>query len=357
MFSKLYQGELRKLIRPKALFILAAIIIVFLIVYGISYDFMIDTAQSEDTGQVEDNQDMMDLYGEKYQKKVYDEEMVQNLIVETNFMIENFESQDEDLLARMDYDKLYEMKAYIKALEYIQQNELYEKELEIFSQDALFGGESSAEGFMQGFISMLLSVLLVYGVVLGCISYSEEMDFGTLRMVFMRPITRNKLTSAKLLSLLTVIAAVFLMSTLLAYLYALLRYGNSSEHILIVVFNAMSVFKATKSLALFINISFALLRLFATVILGFALGTVLRKKTLAIIIGVIINIEIVATLLSFLKMGRFLFTTSSDLYLYFGVTSLIPAGGDFFLALGMLIAYLGAFLAATYISFNKRDIA
>ena len=357
MFTKLYQGELKKLIRPKALFILAAIIIIFLIIYGISYDFMVEVAQS---GEIEDVQDgsIIDIFGARYQKQIYDESTVEGLIQIAENRIENLQTQrQDDILSRLDYDALYEEKSYLKALQYIQDKELYGVEIEIFSPNALFGVERSAQGFMQGFVSMLLSILLIYGVVLGSISYAEEMDQGTLKMLFMRPITRNKVTSAKLLALFSVMGGVFLLSILLAYSYALIRYGIGGGHSLIIVFNAMSVFKSTGGLALFITIMFSLLQVYAMAILGFALGTVIRKRTLAIIIGVILNLGIVSTLLSFLKLGRYLFTTSSNLGIYFGVTSIIPAGGNFFLATVLLVVYLAIFLAATYISFNKRDIA
>src|SRR5690554_3067816 len=185
MFTNLYLGEIKKLVRPKGLLILAAIIIVFLIIYGIAYDFMVDISQNN--GEINtQEQEPIGIFGSMYKKKVYDQESVQTLIFQTQTIIKELEqSQDnDDILSRLDYDRLYEMKGYLKALEHIEQNELYNQEIEIFSPNALFGVERSAEGFMQGFITMLLSIMLIYGVVLGSVSYAQEMDEGTLKMVF-----------------------------------------------------------------------------------------------------------------------------------------------------------------------------
>lgn len=358
MFGNIYLGELKKLIRPKGLIILAAIIILFLVLYGVTYDFMVQVSKDMETP--EQGQEPFDVFGSVYQKQVYTPEIVQTHIAGTKLLIkEAKEAQDnDDILSRLNYDQMYELEGYLKALEYIQENELYGQEIEIYSPNALFQTQLSAQAFLGGFVNTLLSILLIYGVVLGCISYAEEMDSGTLKMIFMRPVTRNKLTTAKLLALFTITGGVFLISILLAHIYGVIRYGASIDtHALLIVFNAQKVFMGTNSLALFIVIFASLIQLLAMVILGFTLGVLIRKKTVSIIIGVIINMGILTTILSLLKIGRFLFISSSNLGIYFGVTSLVPAGGNFFLALGLLIGYLALFLAATYVSFNKRDIA
>lgn len=144
---------------------------------------------------------------------------------------------------------------------------------------------------------------------------------------------------------------------IISLIYGLIKYSPASDESVLVVFNAMSVFKGTYGLMLFLNICFGLVKAFAIVLFAFALATVTKNRIIAIIFGVLLNIGIVAQLLSLLKIGRFLFTTSSDFSIYFGVTSYIPAGGNFFIALPVLIVYLAVFLVSTYMIFNKRDIA
>jgi ABC-type transport system involved in multi-copper enzyme maturation permease subunit len=73
--------------------------------------------------------------------------------------------------------------------------------------------------------------------------------------------------------------------------------------------------------------------------------------------GIVLNLGILSSILSLLGIGRFLFTTNANLGIYFGITSSIPMGGNFFLALSLLLAYLAVMLAGTYIVFNKKDIA
>ena len=42
MFNKLYLGEIKKLIRPKTLIILSIIMVLFLLLYAIGYEFLVD---------------------------------------------------------------------------------------------------------------------------------------------------------------------------------------------------------------------------------------------------------------------------------------------------------------------------
>ena len=364
MFGKLYIGEMKKILRPKTMIILSIILVFFLIIYAIAYNFQFGMTTSETTENIANAEEMeennFDIFGASYNAHTYTEGEVLSLIEATKSAIEETDEiqSGNSLLSRVNMDMKYQQESYLKALEYIRDNNLYGKEIELYSPSSVFKGDS-AEGFMSSFFMSILSIMMIFAIVVGAGSYTNEIKNGTLKMLFMRPITRNKLTTAKLLAMLSVLAGITLISVLISYLYGLVRYGaaDSQNLIVIYVFNAMSAFQGTKGLGLFFTIIFGLIQIFAIAIFSYALGTLLKNKAASIILGIVVESGIIALILTLMKMGRFLFTTSYSLGLYFGITYAIPAGGNFFIALPVFIAYISLFLAGTYLIINKRDLA
>lgn len=356
MFNKLYLGEIKKLIRPKTLIILSIIMVLFLLLYAIGYEFLVDFDVNI---EIESEDEDLGLFTNfRYAKRKYTEEQMDALLSAANEYLKS--AQESVNKSRLFYmtgiDPVYEAKGYIKALEYIKKNKLYNEEITIYSNLNLFS-DKSAEGFMKGSFSILLTIMMMYAVVVGAGSYAHEMRTGTLKMMFMRPITKNKLTTAKLLAALTMVTALLLGITGISYLYGLVRFGPDSGQKIVVVFNASKAFVANNGLLLFMNIMFGLLQACAMCVFAFALGTITRNRIFALSMGIVLNLGILSSILSLLGIGRFLFTTNANLGIYFGITSSIPMGGNFFLALSLLLAYLAVMLAGTYIVFNKKDIA
>ncbi len=378
MFRQLYFGELKKLARPKSLITLGIIMTVLLVFYAIGYNVIIEMGESFSDQTAEEAEPLGDdeltdgneiifetpgmqigiddiMYGRGVVN--VNEEEIDALIAGQKAEIKHLEEMNTgDFLRNLGYDPIYEAKSYLKAYEHIKTNKLYGRDIEIYSQTAVFS-QKSAEAFAQGFYGLLLTVIIIYGIVIGAGSFSSEMKNGTLKMLFMRPITRNKLTTAKIISLFTMVGLILLGGTLISYLYGIIKYGVAAATKGLIVFNAMSVFEGTKGLIFFMNIMFGLLQAFALCLFAFAFGTVTKNRVLAIITCILTYLGLISGILSLFKLGRFLFTTNANLGLYFGVTAEIPAGGNFFIALPFFIAYVSIFLAASYIVFNKRDIA
>lgn len=363
MFNKLYIGELKKLLRPKTLIALSIIMIATLLIFAISYNVIIneleDTTEEAVTAQeTEDAQESLEALFSSgaYGKRVYSAEEMPDLIQGARQALNEAEASRNKNFLRSNLDPIYEAKSYLKALEYIKDHNVYGEEIEIYSSMAVFSSKS-AENFMQAFFGLLLSIMGIYGIVIGAGSYAGEMKNGTLKMLFMRPITRNKLTTAKLLALLSMLTGLLIIGVVVSYLYGLIRFGASPSAKVLFVFNAMGAFIGTSGLGLVFNIFFGILQALAFCIFAFAMGTITKNKTFSLIVCLIVQLGLFSLIFSLLKMGRFLFSSASSLGSYIGVTYAIPAGGNFFIALPMFLGYLAIFILSTYIIFNKRDIA
>ncbi|MFW5780713.1 MAG: ABC transporter permease [Bacillota bacterium] len=367
MFNKLYQGEIKKILRPKTMIFLAFVLIAFLIIYAITYNISTDYTEPMEQPPAEASNEyqineiaegQINQYDILYGNTIFTEENIDEYI---SVATEELERQTNEIKAnkfyyRMTNDPIFQQKGLVAALEHIKENELYGEEIQVYGPGGLFE-DKTAQDFMYGFFTLLMTIILIYGVVIGASSYAGEMQSGSLKMMFMRPITRNKLTTAKILALFTVITIIMALGSIMALIYGAIKYSFAPNESILVVFNAMAAFMGTNGLMLFLNMVFGLVEAFAMILFAFALATITKNRIVPIIFGVLLNIGIIAMLLSLLKIGRFLFTTNIDFSIFFGVSSAVPPGGNFFITIGMFAAYITLFLASSYIVFNKRDIA
>lgn len=360
MFNRLYLGEVKKLLRPRTLIVLAIVIVLFLTIYAITYEKMIEfseTALPHTEGEAPEIEEIIESSFHQNTITVSAENIDEMIAVARQALIDVEEDAKADSrYLRSPVDAVYQVKAGLKALEYIKKHEIYGEEIVLYSNMNIFS-DKSAEGFMKSMFEILLTVMIFYGIIIGAGSYAQEMKTGTLKMLFMRPITPTKLTSAKLLAMFTMATAILLVVSLLAYFYGLIRFGAASTQRILVVFNASGAFMSTKSLMLFASMMFGVLQVFSFTAFSFAVGSLTRNRVLATILGIIIHTGLPAMLLQFLKMGRFLFTTSMGFGGFFGISGAVPAGSNFFIALPVYLAYMALFIVPTYIIINKRDLA
>ena len=73
--------------------------------------------------------------------------------------------------------------------------------------------------------SMLISIISIYGVVVAARAYSTEFRAGTIKILMVRPITRNQLTTAKLCAVVTNVTFVYIVVSMITLLTSF-RYGR-----------------------------------------------------------------------------------------------------------------------------------
>ena len=391
-FLRAYLGEFRKLIRPRGLIILAVIFVIFFIFFAIIYNINFETLYDNILGALEES-GMMDGQGSivyvdgEFKHKVdegiyiseaeYAEEY--GYINCDYFTLANADNVDtiiEELKEYRDYYKAnsdsdrfgdYEQQAAlltgsIKILEYMKANNLYGVEVD-GNRGGMFSGVSlffmgSAEGFTQAYFEAVIAILLIYGVVVAAGLYADEYSKGTIKLVMLRPVSRNTMTTAKLLALFSYLSAILFSATFIAFIYGIIKFGSNSTDTLLVLFNNRSVFKSTVGGKAMLEMFLQLIELFASVSFAYMLGTVMRKKTGAIVLSFVILAGIVSAIFSAFGVGieRFLFSTNTDLTRYFGLPYNMSVKDNFFIALPVLVGYLAAILAALYLTVEKRDV-
>jgi len=187
--------------------------------------------------------------------------------------------------------------------------------------------------------------------------FADEYRNGTIKLLMMRPITRNQLTTAKLLAAYSVVLAYLGITSLIAYAYGAIAFKNKSLEVVYQVFNAQSVIKTTIGGAMFANMMFSAIKLLTLITASFTIGTLLKKKTAGIILSFIILFGIVSTIFSSFDFQIITLSANYSLNQYFSFGHNYMQYGNFFVSLAVLAVYWATMLVSTYLVVGKRDIA
>jgi len=380
MFGRLYLGELKKLVRPKGLIVVGIICLIFFILFAVVYNINFDAIQEEILDKIEDMEELEGVEGEvppaEEEELTPDEiaaivgyEKVDFFAIANPDNIDNIISEftgKRDELVKLNKEKdtkgvfgsdIYYYNCVLSMLEYMKAENVYGEDLNI---EGLTGGliEKTAEGFTTTFFEFVIGILAIYGIVLAAGSYADEYSKGTIKLVMLRPVGRNQLTTAKLLALFTHVVGLAAIMTLIGYIYGAIAFKTVSAEVTYVVFNASSVFKSTMGAVTLYKMFFKTLGVLSLISLSFILGTVTRKKTVGIIVTIIIDSGIIASLFSLFGGDKFLFSSNTDLSMFFGFPIMnMTNGANFFISLPVYLVYMVGIFTALYLTVKKRDIA
>lgn len=376
MFGKLYLGELKKLTRPKGLIAISVIFVVFFIMFAMVYNIDFDAVLEGIQDMVEDMEveqfpseeeypfeEEPELSPDDYAAMVgYDKLDYIAVANPDNIdkIIEEFTAKRDEYkkLAKKDvnYGSLvYYYNCALSMLDYMKENDVYGEDLNVVGYTQNYF-DKTAENFALSYFEFVIAVLAIYGIVIGAGLLADEYSKGTIKLLMLRPIGKNELTTAKLLAMFTHLVGILGIASLVGYIYGAIAFKSTSLDKVFVVFNSKSVFTSTQGAVVFYNMFFKTVALLSTVTLSYAIGTVTKRKTLGIILTLIIDFGIVSAIFGVFGGSIFLFSTNVDFSQFFGFSNSMEKGANFFISLPLYIAYMTAILATLYVTVKKRDI-
>lgn len=362
MFGKLYLGEVKKQMRPKAIITLAIFFIIFFIIFAVIYNVDLDNILSGS------NITTTNEYGETIEMPI--DEYVALLMNQNNVFYDvNSTNIDEkinqarfNIVEAKQYDKenktntTYYAKSVLSVLNYLKTNNIEGKDITV-EGTSNYLGYNSTEGFVSSYFDTLILILTIYGIVMAAGIFADEYKNGTIKLLMMRPITRSQLTLAKLLGAYTVVLGYLGVMSLIAYAYGAIAFKNLSLKSVFIVFNATSIIKSTTGSVVFLNMFIKVIKLLTLVTASFTIGTLLRKKTTGIIASFVLLFGIVSAIFSTLGIQIFTLSANYDLGAYFTFGGSVMRFGNFYRSCAVLLVYWAIMLVSTFLVVEKRDIA
>ena len=357
MFGRIYAGELKKILRPKSMIVLAAILVLVLVAYAVIYNFLGSITQSiTDNPELEEmGVSLSDLIPSENSMT---EEYVAGQIEYYKMSIEELENEyKNEKYGYNAYPSLFSAKAHLAAFEYVRDHNLYGADTRFLGINYSIGTSTlTADGFVSDYMGVVASVMAIYAIVIGAGMLADEYKNGTIKLLLTRPITKNQLITAKFLAALTVTIGISSLFILIGYIYGLIAFPSEATKSIYLVFNAKNVFQTTVGGCLFGSYVLNMLKCAVMCLIAYFLGTLARKKTVGIIITIIIHLGIISSILGMLPVQIGLLVPNMSLMKYFEPNSSVPIYGNFFISLAVYIVYVAAVTFGLYFSVNKRDV-
>ncbi len=220
----------------------------------------------------------------------------------------------------------------------------------------------SLKGILQSFYSQFGIFLIVVVVMIAGTIVSEEFNKGTIKLLLVKPYTRNKVLMSKAITTLIMIIFVIVVTLIMEILIGGVIFGfdSLSEPVVAYNFNTNTI----QEMNIFANLGLQTLTQLPMIILlatlAFAISTIFSNSTLAITISLlgymsssIINQLAIGYDLQFLK---YFVTMNWDLsmYLYDGLPYM--EGMSMLLSILICVAYFLIMMIPTFIVFKKRNI-
>ncbi len=183
---------------------------------------------------------------------------------------------------------LYEIKENITANDFLISNNLTSNEYSaVFSPTMSSGDEVSAFDLVYFGMEICSFIILIFCVVLAAGMIAGEQSGGTLKVLAIRPFSRNKILTSKILASLIFGVIFLIFSAIVLFIIGIALYGLDMTPIL-AIFNASSAFLISPILLILIYLALMIVKILFYVLLATMISSVFRSNVGAVVISIFI---------------------------------------------------------------------
>jgi len=246
------------------------------------------------------------------------------LCVTTNFS----DGEISNYVGYEDFNSYYYEENFTKNL-YLIENNLVDSDISnVFSFNVNSGSETNAFDYMFFAMEIISFLIITFTVVLGAGMISKEYSEGTIKLLAIRPYSRNKIIFSKILATMFIGFLFLIICAIVTFITGIIIYGLSFETVLVVI-NASTAFATPMWVLFLIYLALLLVKIWIFALIAIAISTIFRSYILAVCLSAglyLVNIILtfVANGANFLKYNIF---SHFDLFKFFG-GSFIKSGTE-----------------------------
>lgn len=267
----------------------------------------------------------------------------------------------------------YKLKENIARNGYYINNNTYEDNfLTPFGFNENSGTETNAYDFM--YFSLRISVILItiFAIMMISSNITQEQDNGTIKLLLIRPFSRSKILSAKLLSTLFFVVLFIIFASIISFISGLAMFGGTAMNVLC-IFNASTVIQMSASSLMFINVLCLIVEVLFFTIVSFALATLFKSYAgslstsiiifiLALALNILLGNSIVYTFIPFANIdffkyfgNSFVYSTSADNIFKSLLCTPIISNMTFWSSFAIYLIITLILIAVSHYVFRRRD--
>lgn len=227
------------------------------------------------------------------------------------------------------------------------------------------GFTTTAYDFTIYAMQILTFIIAVFCLFFGAGLIAGEFTGKTMKMLAIRPYTRNKIYLGKLLACVAFMLILLLISFVASFVVGAILYGVDLPNVLLII-NATSATVAHPMVVMLIYLASSILNLLFYISLALLLSVVFRSSTVAVLTSFIVYVVTILCnmLMVTVSWFKWLPIAHLDIFKYFGGAS--STGGfltfntiidaNLWLSFGYILGIILVFNLASLIVFKKRNI-
>lgn len=262
----------------------------------------------------------------------------------------------------------YENNYQITESVYLFDNEIYSFEVsKPFNSETTSNSVTNAYDFMYSSMKILSFVIIVFSIIVATSSISNEISSGTIKLLLIRPYSRNKILLAKIISSIIISILFLFVSSLFAFIIGGILFGFSAAPMLVVL-NAGVAFTIHPFSLMLIYLACEILKCIIYILFSYFISVIVKNSIFSVVIslcfffiGIICNLFI-----SFNPWAMALPYANFDLFNYFlPVMSASQIGNIFtgnyllvniFISIFYIVAFGCGITIPSFILFKKYDV-
>ena len=282
---------------------------------------------------------------------------------------------DDEIHEYLGYDGVYGYQlreTIVKQTYLVTTNNVITDFSDVFSSGQTSNNTKNAFDFVYFGLEIFGFIIIIFAVILGAGMVAGESSAGTLKLLAIRPYSRSKILTSKLIATMIISFIFAFFSAILLFLIGYALYGVNLSPVL-GVFNATTAFTMSPIFLILIYLLCLMFKILIYTIFAIAISVLFRSNVAAVCISIVFYF--------FSSIFNLLFSTSSwytywpfcnvDLFKYLGgsfisssannpitlaFSSPILYNSSFFLSLAISLILGLVCVIIAYVVFNKREI-
>ncbi|NCB48742.1 MAG: hypothetical protein EOM55_03890 [Clostridia bacterium] len=227
-----------------------------------------------------------------------------------------------------DFNSYFYEETFTKNLYLIENNFVDSSLSNTFSFNINSDNSTNAFDYMFFAMEIISFLIITFTVILGAGIISKEFSDGTIKLLAMRPYSRNKIIFSKILATMFVGFLFLIICAIVAFITGLIIYGLSFPTALVVI-NASVAFTTPIWILFLIYIGLLMIKIWIFSLIAIAISTIFKSYVLAVCVSA--GLYLVNIILTFIANGaaflKFNIFSHFDLFKYFG-GSFIKSGTE-----------------------------
>lgn len=231
--------------------------------------------------------------------------------------------------------------------------------------------EPNVYDFMYFALELCSFIIIVYIVFLGATMIAGEYANGTMKLLAIRPYSRNKILFSKLLATVLVGIIFLIMTFIVTFITGGILFGLDSLSMLL-IFNATTISSVSPIVSIIFLFLAKTIEIIFYAVLALCISTLFKSNSGSIVVAILIYFVsfVLSMFTANLGIFKFLPFVNTNLFGYFGSHSLAKTGNliadmfskvvandmNFYISFAILTVFSVILYTITAIVFNKRDI-